>query len=227
MTESTHEADESTDEPTEPDTEAHESATDGPGLRDGPSDPPAEGAGRVADARGARDVPALPFETTPALKPTLLLIALTLFVGTVTVGYLVANPETVAGDPGLTELVWNAVGVLVVLLLVRLVLRLYLLSRTTYVVDSDAVRREFSLLYRHESREVPLAQLRGHEFSQSRVQRLLGFGTVRMLTGGTNRSLGFVEFEDLPRPTRVRDLLRGLVAGDRAGRTGGDREARP
>lgn len=166
-------------------------------------------------ARSA-NAPEVPFETTPALKPTLLLIALTVVVGAASVGYLVANPETVAGDPGLTELVWNAIGVLVVLLLVRFTLRLYLLSRTTYVVDSDALRREFSLLYRHESREVPMTQLRGHEFSQNRIQRLLGYGTVRVLTGGTNRSLGFLEFEDLPKPARVRDLLRALVAeGDR------------
>lgn len=165
------------------------------------------------------NAPDVPFETTPALKPTLLLIALTVTVGTAGVGYLVANPETVAGDPGLTELVWNAVGVLVVLLLVRFVLRLYVLSRTTYVVDSDALRREFSLLYRHESREIPMAQLRGHEFSQSRTQRLLGYGTVRILTGGTNRSLGFLEFENLPEPARVRNLLRALVAEGRDGRS--------
>lgn len=227
MTESTHEADEPLVESSERDTTERDRSTAGRTPRNGQGDPDAEAAGDEPDAVGARDGPSLPFETTPALKPTMLLIALTLFVGTVTVGYLVANPETVAGDPGLTELVWNAVGVLVVLLLIRLVLRLYLLSRTTYVVDVDAVRREFSLLYRHESREVPLAQLRGHEFSQNRIQRLLGFGTVRMLTGGTNRSLGFVEFEDLPRPTRVRDLLRELVAGDGAGRTRGDPEGRP
>lgn len=234
MTEPTHEADEPRVESVETDATERDRSEAGRTSRDGRGTPDAGAAGNepdTADPRDApdtadtRNAPALPFETTPALKPTLLLIALTLFVGTVTVGYLVANPETVAGDPGLTELVWNAVGVLVVLLLVRLVLRLYLLSRTRYVVDSDAVRREFSLLYRHESREVPLAQLRGHEFSQNRVQRLLGFGTVRMLTGGTNRSLGFVEFEDLPQPARVRDLLRSLVAGD--GGAGGDTEARP
>lgn len=170
----------------------------------------------------AADAPDVPFETTPALKPTLLLVALTVGVGAAVVGYLVANPETVAGDPGLTELVWNAVGVLVVLLLIRLVLRLYVLSRTTYVVDSDALRREFSLLYRHESREVPTGRLRGHEFEQSRVQRLLGYGTVRVLTGGTNRSLGFLEFEDVPEPARVRDLLRALVAEGTEGRAPGD-----
>lgn len=230
MTESTHEADESPVESANPNTTEH----NGSPRRRAPRDSP-----KVLDAGTAekqsgtpvtpdgRTVLALPFDTTPALKPTLLLISLTLFVGTVAVGYLVANPETVAGDPGLTELVWNAVGVLAVLLLVRLVLRLYLLSRTRYVIDSDAVRREFSLLYRHESREIPLAQLRGHEFSQNRVQRLLGYGTVRMLTGGTNRSLGFVEFEDLPQPARVRNLLRELVAGDNPKEIDGDPEARP
>lgn len=161
----------------------------------------------------------VPFETTPALKPTLLLIGLTVGLGAVSVGYLVTNPTAVGGDAGLTELVWNALGVLVMLVLIRLVLRLYILSRTTYVVDSGSLRREFSLMYRRRAREIPMSQLRGHEFSQSRVQRLLGYGTVRVLTGGTNQSLGFVEFEDLPEPAQVRDLVRSLIeernAGDR------------
>lgn len=160
------------------------------------------------------NTPTVPFETTPALKPTLLLMGLTVLVGTVTVGYLVSNPRTIAGNPGLTELVWNAIGVLCMLLLVRLTLRLYLLSRTRYVVDSDVLRREFSLLYRHHAREIPITQLRGHEFSQNRIQRLLGFGTVRLLTGGTNQSLGFLEFEDLPDPVVVRDLIRALIIDD-------------
>lgn len=57
---------------------------------------------------------------------------------------------------------------------------------------------------------MPIRQLRGHEHSQSRIQTLLGYGTIRMLTGGTNQSLGFVEFEDLPDPELVRQYIRQL-----------------
>lgn len=155
--------------------------------------------------------PAVPFETTPALKPTLLLIGLTVLVGSVSVGYLVANPQTIAGNAGLTELVWNAIGILVTLVLLRLVIRLYILSRTTYIVESDVLRREFTLLYRHHAREIPITQLRGHEFNQNRTQRLLGFGTIRLLTGGTNQSLGFLKFDDIPNPGIIRNLIRSLI----------------
>jgi uncharacterized membrane protein YdbT with pleckstrin-like domain len=151
-------------------------------------------------------------ETTPTLRPTLLLIGITLLAGTVAVGYLIANPETIAGDPTLTEVVWNIIGVLVVLVVARLVLRLWILQRTTYQIRSYTLRRKFSLLYRHHEREVPLRQLRGHEYQQSRIQTLLGYGTIRLLTGGTNQSLGFIEFEDVPNPDEIRAHVTELAA---------------
>lgn len=149
--------------------------------------------------------------TTPTLRPTLIFIALSLFVGVVSLGYLAVNPETVAGDAQLTELVMIAIAVLLGLILLRLFIRILILRRTQYVIRSDRLERKFTLLMRHRSREVPVRQLRGHEYTQNRIQALLGYGTVRMLTGGTNQSLGFVEFEDIPNPDTVRQHVQRIT----------------
>jgi len=149
-------------------------------------------------------------QTTPTLRPTLLLMGMSIVVGFAAIGFLLRNPTTVGGDAQLTELVRNAIAVLLLLILIRLTIRIFVLRRTRYVIREDVLRREYTLLYRHWAREVPIRQLRGHEYSQSRIQTLLGYGTIRMLTGGTNQSLGFVEFEDVPDPELVRQYIRQL-----------------
>lgn len=152
------------------------------------------------------------YRTTPTLRPTLIFLGASLFVGLAVVGYLFWNPTAVAGDEQLTGIVRVAVALLLVLIVVRLLIRLFVLRRTTYIVRSGALQREFRLLFRHRAREVPVHQVRGHEYSQNRIQALLGYGTIRMLTGGTNQSLGFVEFEDVPNPGLVREHVQELVA---------------
>lgn len=149
-------------------------------------------------------------QTTPTLRPTLLLMGVNIVVGFAAIGFLLLNPTTVGGDAQLTELVTIAIVVLLLLILIRLMIRIFVLRRTRYVIREDVLRREYTLLYRHRAREVPVRQLRGHEYSQSRIQTMLGYGTIRMLTGGTNQSLGFVEFEDVPDPELVRQYIRQL-----------------
>jgi len=155
------------------------------------------------------------YRTTPTLRPTLIFLGVTLLLGLSSIGYLFLNPTLVGGDEQLTELVQTAIGVLLLLIVVRLLIRLFILRKTKYIIRTDVLRREFTFLFRHWSREVPIRQLRGHEFSQNRIQTLLGFGTIRMLTGGTNQSLGFVEFEDVPRPGVVREHIQELTIQSR------------
>lgn len=151
-------------------------------------------------------------KTTPTLRPTLLLLGLSLLFGFVIIGYLITNPTFVAGDEQLTQIVTAASILLLIIIVVRLLIRLFVLSRTNYIIRTDVLRREFSLFLRHWSREVPVRRIRGHEYSQNRIQTILGFGTVRMLTGGTNQSLGFVEFEDVPEPEKVEKYIQELTS---------------
>jgi uncharacterized membrane protein YdbT with pleckstrin-like domain len=141
---------------------------------------------------------------TPALRPTVVLFVAVLVAGTVVVGSLITNPDAIANEPVLTRLAWNATSVIVGLVLLRLALQIALLRRTHYIVRTDKLIRETDLVVQFRSREVPLGQLRGYEYSQNVIQRLLGYGDIRILTAGTNRSLGFLRFEDIPNPRAVR-----------------------
>lgn len=149
--------------------------------------------------------------TTPTLRPTLLLMGLTALIGIIIGGYLSTNPTLVAGDSELTGLLWNVTLLFIILILVRLMVRLLILTRTTYSIRDDALNREFTLLLSHKNREVPIQEVRGLELTQSRIQRIFGFGTIRLLTGGTNQSLGFVKFEDIPNPKEVQSNIRELL----------------
>lgn len=150
------------------------------------------------------------YETTPTIKPTLVAMGLTLLAGVAVEGYLMSNPEVVGGRETM-EILLYVVAFLLVVALIRSLVRMLILERTTYVVTDQVIHREYRLLFRHVSREVPLDQLRAHELRRNRIQTLMGFGTIRFLTGGTNESLGFVAFENLLEPETVRDILRRLL----------------
>lgn len=150
------------------------------------------------------------FETRPSLKPTGIKLGVLLVVGLVAEGVILSNPRLL-GDPGLTEIAGYVVGILLVAVLGRYAVRLYLLKRLRYTITDESLRWEYSLLYRTRSRELPFEKLRGHEFSQGRIQSILGYGTIEFLTGGTNHSLGFLSFEHVVDPDHVREIVRARL----------------
>ncbi|WP_336000987.1 PH domain-containing protein [Halorientalis halophila] len=152
------------------------------------------------------------YQTHPTVRPVLLLMALTLVGAVVVAAVLATNPDVVGGDD-LATLLLGVVGTVTVLVLLKQLIKVFVIRRTTYTITASGLRREYELFYRQRVREIPVHQLRGHEYVQSRVQTLLGYGTIRMLTGGTNRSLGFVEFEHIDDPAGVREALQ-TVAGE-------------
>lgn len=154
------------------------------------------------------------FETHPTIRPELVRLAVTLAVGALIFATLKTNPELL-GDPDLSDVASTIVALLTALAVVRSLIHIFVLTRTTYAIDEAVVRQEYELFYRAQSREIPLDQLRSHEFRQSRIQALLGYGTISFLTGGTNQSLGFVEFEHLDDAKAVRNAVRDQLA-DRA-----------
>lgn len=165
------------------------------------------GVGRDEDGRGST----VRLATTPTLRPIYVLLGLTLGL-VVTVGGVLLSAPGLLGDPAVTEIVLYAIGVLTVLVVARLGVKALVLTRTEYQIRDDALVRRYSLFYKRQVREVPLSKLRGHEYVQGRIQSLLGYGTIRFLTAGTNRSLGFLEFEHLNDPQAVRDEIRSLSA---------------
>jgi len=139
----------------------------------------------------------------------MVLVALTVGLAVLVSLVVVADPSLVGGGD-IANVVLNVVVLLALLVLGRLVLKIWLIKRTTYTITPTSLKREYTLLYRRYEREIPVKQLRGHEFTQSRIEYLLGYGTVRMLTGGTDRSLGFLEFEYIDDPAEVRAALRDV-----------------
>lgn len=161
--------------------------------------------------RGMSQTPVL--ETQPTLKPTIASLAGVVIAGVLIIGYLFVDP-TLLGTAGRTEIAANLVMLLTLIGAARLLLRLYVLTRTRYVVTSDAVRREYSLLYKTFSRELPLAKVRSHELRRGRIETLLGIGTVAFLTGSMAQSPAHLEFENVPNPERVRNHVRDLLPRD-------------
>lgn len=152
-------------------------------------------------------------ETTPTIKPTLIAAGLTILVGLAVELYLLGNPQTVGGRDTM-EILLYVIGALLVLALFRFLVRMLILERTTYQITTDTVRREYRLLYRLEAREIPLERLRAHELSKSRIQSLLGYGTIQFLTGGTNESLGFIQFENVVNPQEIQSKVREVWQPD-------------
>lgn len=147
------------------------------------------------------------YRTQPTVRPVVAKLLLVLFAGFLVSLVLMGNPE-LFGNPDLTQIVLWVVLFVTTVIALRLLYRVLILHRTTYTVGDDALRREFELFYRHVSRELPYDHLWGHELSRSRVQALLRCGTLRFLTGGNHRGLGFFEFEHVSEPETLRAEIR-------------------
>lgn len=141
--------------------------------------------------------PEILHETTPLRWPTIVLAGIVLAVAFGSIVALIRNPEVVGGQD-FAELVIYVILILAALLLVRLFIKLLVLSRTKYVIHEEGFRSEYELAYHKKSREIPVEQLRGREHERSRIETITNCATIRLLTGGTDRSLGFLEFEHIP-----------------------------
>lgn len=153
-------------------------------------------------------------ETTPSTKPTIAKLGGTFLGGLLAVGIVASRPD-LFGGPRVAEIVGNLLLLLTGIGVVRLLVQWYVLTRTRYVVSPEGVRREYTLLYRTWSRELPLSMIRSHELSRTRLQTLFGVGTVEFLSGSVAGSIGHVEFDHLPDPTGIREAVRERsTAGD-------------
>lgn len=147
------------------------------------------------------------YTTSPLIRPVLALMGTVAVAAAALIGALMADPSLVGGVE-LAEIVVNAVLLLAAVILIRLGIRALVLWRTTYTVRADGFETAYELAYRSNERTIPATQLRGQEFDQGRYETLFDCATVSLLTGGTNRSLGFVEFEYVPQPETVQETVR-------------------
>lgn len=191
--------------PTETDASPTESRDRDSELTDGP---PSDAESRAASPEQSDEETR--HRTRPTIRPQLVWIVITALLGG---GIALALFANVLGleDRQLSIIGGMAVLFVVVAVIGRLLVQIYVLRRTSYTVTSSAVRYEFSLWFRTRSREVPRSEIRACQLERDRVQELFGVGTVTVLTGGTNASLGFVEFSNVPNSEAVRDEIREQI----------------
>lgn len=149
--------------------------------------------------------------TKPTIKPTIVLMLVVIFTAAVVVGILLTSPLSDRFGDTFDRLALNTVGVITALILLRLIIRTIVLRRTTYLIRTDSLERETDLILTYNSRKAPVDQLRGFEYSQNMIQSLLGYGSIRLLTAGTNQSLGFLVFENLPNAGEAKRHLEQLI----------------
>ncbi|MDF9747620.1 PH domain-containing protein [Natrinema salsiterrestre] len=190
-------------------TETDASATDSLDPDSAPPDDPTLGDGSRATSSEQSDEE-VRYRARPTIRPQLAWSALTVIVGGAIAGALFANVLGLE-DRQLSVIGGMAVVFVVVAILGRLVVQMYVLRRTSYTITSSAVRYEFSLWFRTRSREVPRSKIRACQHERDRVQKVFGVGTVTVLTGGTNASLGYVEFSNVPNSEAVRDVIREQI----------------
>lgn len=151
------------------------------------------------------------FETGPTLRPLLVLLILVVVLTLVIIGGLLTFPIEVSGLTGENEIIISIIGILSIIILVRIIIQIIILRRTTYIIRTDSLERETDMIFRYTSRKAPIDQLRGFEYSQNTIQTFLGYGSIRLLTGGTNQSLGFLVFENLPNAGEARSHIEDLI----------------
>lgn len=150
-------------------------------------------------------------EATPSIKPVLAWLVITVVAAAVVIGFIFAAPG-LFGDAAVAEIAANVVFFVAVIAVVRLLVSLYILTRTRYIVTTAGVRREYTLLYRTWSRELPLRMIRGHELTRSRIETLLGVGSVEFLSGSVAGSIGHLRFESLPDPNAFRSSVQDQLS---------------
>ncbi|MCT9096010.1 PH domain-containing protein [Haloarchaeobius sp. HME9146] len=147
---------------------------------------------------------------TPTTKLVLIYIGVLAVVGTGLGLYFLTNKEAL-GEQGYGGIAGWVIILLTVIGLIRLTIQFLVLRRTEYVLTRDSIRREYDLLYSEKSRELPISKVRGVELRRGRLQAMLGFGDVSFLAAGTNRSIGYIDFENTDNPHKVREKVFELM----------------
>ena len=144
-------------------------------------------------------------ETGPTIRPVLIWMGIAVVVAVGIVALVSSNAE-ILGGPNLAEILVQAVVVLAVLVVARFGIRAAILTRTTYVVTGKTIRRKYTLLMRTRVREVPTDLIRSSELRQSRIQKLLGYGTIAI-----NQGLGEIRLEHVHEPAAVQEAISSVV----------------
>ncbi len=102
-------------------------------------------------------------------------------------------------------------GFLVFLGLLWLLVRAVRWVRTVYAITSHRVIVQTGILGK-DFHEIPVTQVRGVDVHQSLIQRMLGYGTVRVSSEGGTR-LGNEDWAGIPKPFRFQKMIEDASQG--------------
>ena len=180
-----------------------QSSVDGNGAQERDTDSPER-----QDSSRPQAAASLPIETSPTIRPVLVWMVITVALAAAVIGYVSSNTDQVGGQE-IANILVQVVVVIALLVLVRLAIKVFVLTRTKYVVDATRIRRQYSLLLRTWEREIPSEMIRSRELRQSRIQKLLGYGTIEI-----NRGLGDIRLENVENPHDIADALTVITRSD-------------
>ena len=144
-------------------------------------------------------------ETTPTIKPVLIRLGLTIVIGFGALGIIFSVPS-LFGSTERASIVLRGAQVLILIAVLKLLIEMLILLRTRYIVTTQAVRREFSLLGRTKVKEVPHGLIRSTEYSQSRVEYFLGVGSIVL-----NQGLGDLRLTAVSHYQQIYEQIRDRV----------------
>lgn len=130
-----------------------------------------------------------------------------------------------ASPPSQLTDAWKVIGTDTTILfaLITLVLLIWLLVRylywiaTVYAVTTTRVIVQKGILGK-DFDEIPIAQVRGVDVHQSLLQRMLGYGTVRVSSEGGITKVGNEDWKGIPKPFEFQRLIESatqVLAGNR------------
>lgn len=140
-------------------------------------------------------------QTTPSVRPTVVQMAIA-FLGIIAVVAAISLNQHALGGQDNAEIATQVVGVIGLLIILRLAIQIFVLTRTVYEINENRIQRRYSLFLRTSSREVPIEMVRSNELEQKRVQKVMGYGTVRV-----NQGLGDIRLENVRNPHLVQSMI--------------------
>ena len=150
----------------------------------------------------------IPFETRPAWRGFIPLLAITTLLVCAAIAILVASfvTESVSdpvGRVGALVLVVSAMGVLGVVLERRYAHK--------YVVEKNRLMEQIGI-FSVRQQSISTRAIRSVGLEQSVVQRMLGLGNLQFFTAGTNEAE--VRFNGVTDPERIKRLIREMTDAD-------------
>jgi uncharacterized membrane protein YdbT with pleckstrin-like domain len=143
--------------------------------------------------------------TTPTIKPELIQLAVSLVIGLSIIAVLYGNPQLL-GTVEATNIALILVQIVLAILIIRIAVQIIIIRNTVYTITDRHIRREYDLLGRNESREVPYKQIRSVGYSQGIIENLLNIGSISI-----NQGLGDLELTSIPDSDEAHDIIQRQV----------------